>query len=417
MLRACRDLGSEIKNAMPDQNLDEPVQRWDSPVAARAAMRATTIPTDPERLNEIVTAFGDFRDEAERYRGQNKLAIELYLAGLRDVVPESTKGNFNRVKIRLPNVPPTIEGYFAWAKYQILKAKCQAGSIVFRRAALPKLNRRAAYPKMVWSPRTYDAVAFAAIADQNATDELLQFFIREYDRFVERLRAGSTEPPRQITDEVGEEGQVGSLVAERNSADVGTANSGPVDPPERQHADARVKTTRSRTYKAIVRLVGEKQFSITVGSDELVLRGNYTMFFGLFVCNVVGEAAAATVVWGPLNRATDPAAKNMDEKTSSARTRKRLLSLNEKFKACFGEGPPGNELGDTNWIITDKGNGAYLNPKVKWNVDPNVEKFFKGRRKGQDVDMDPSIMANTFSDPAGDADHAGDTDETDDAKQ
>ncbi|MGO9107965.1 MAG: hypothetical protein ACLP9L_01920 [Thermoguttaceae bacterium] len=51
-----------------------------------------------------------------------------------------------------------------------------------------------------------------------------------------------------------------------------------------------------------------------------------------------------------------------------------------------------------------------MNPKVKWNVDPNIEKFYKGRRKGQDVDWDPSIMANTFPDTTNDGDEIGEVD-------
>ena len=92
------------------------------------------------------------------------------------------------------------------------------------------------------------------VAYQTACTDLVQFYKREYDGFVERLPAGSPEPPRQKTDEVGEEGQVGSLVAERNSADVGATDGGPVGPSEPREAKASVSSTKSDAFTMMIGL-------------------------------------------------------------------------------------------------------------------------------------------------------------------
>ena len=434
ILRPCKNLNAAIESSLPAKEADTSSQRWNSPTAARAAFLSLPwpIPKRPKGREEFhdrlrSDALG-FVESVNWYRK----SLEERLARVVDKIEYTWELSESDLQpFQPPEVPLIIAQYYPWADYQIYKAKAKGMfvkllSIIckvlpktrfllgtvrnslgmvccvgpagfderFRKAGLVRLNSG-----------EVEVIKSAILKYSDLCKSLIQFFERYYDRFIEQLPEHSSEHTRRETEAVGRAEQQNHHAIIDKPPDKGGEGDVLASPSESPPTGGPVKSSKGKTYKVIIGLVDEKQFRITMGPDEFVLKSNYTFFFGLFVSNIVKDVADARVEWGPLNRAADPTAEDVDARTSSNKTRRRLKSLNEKFNSCFGEGPPEDSRGDTNWIITDVGTGAYLNPRIKWKADPDIEKFYKGRKKGQDVDWDPGKMAGSFSDKRTDGDN------------
>jgi hypothetical protein len=118
------------------------------------------------------------------------------------------------------------------------------------------------------------------------------------------------------------------------------------------------------------------------------------VFFGLFVVKVAHGNPNEIVKWAELNRESaldrvyDPEGNDVETKVASQETRHNKKCLNELLRGRWATPD------QAPWIGTRKGDGAYLNGGVRWEIDESLKVVF--RRATQSVNArptDPRTMA------------------------